>query len=133
MSMNKGEISVLLVDDHMPMRSLLESALRKMGVNNILHAKNAERALKEFRTKKPDLVFLDINMPDMNGLDVLKEIIEIEKDAFVAMVSGENTVSNVKQAISSGAKGFIVKPYTLAKVLGVMKKFDGRFEYDSVQ
>ena len=109
------DIVAMIVDDHMVMRNLLESTLRSMGIQNIIHAKDAKNALKFFNLRKPDIIFLDINMPDMNGIDALKVMLSIDETAFVTMISAENTVDNVKNSIGNGAQGFIVKPYAPEK------------------
>ena len=116
-------IVALIVDDHSIMRELLDSTLRTLEFKDIVHAKNAESALRLFPIKKPDMVFLDINMPDMSGLDVLKKMIELDKGIFITMVSAENTVDNVKEAIKCGAQGFIVKPYSQQKIIRIVNKY----------
>ena len=124
MSKENKEIKTMLVDDHAIMRNLLESTLRGMDITKIILAKNAEEALRSFHKRKPDLVFLDINMPDKSGIEVLKEMLSIHPDTFITMVTGENTMDNVKKSISNGAKGFVVKPYTTEKIISILKKYN---------
>ena len=123
------DIVAMIVDDHMVMRNLLESTLRSMGIQNIIHAKDAKNALKFFNLRKPDIIFLDINMPDMNGIDALKVMLSIDETAFVTMISAENTVDNVKNSIGNGAQGFIVKPYAPEKIISIVDKFNSSSKF----
>lgn len=132
MPIDKNELVIMLVDDQSSMRNLLAATLQGFGINKIIHARNGEEALKTFKLKKPDMTFLDINMPDINGLVLLKELIRTEREAFIVMVSGDSTVANVKSAITNGSKGFIVKPYTPGKIAAMLKKFDPDFEVDGL-
>ncbi|ABI57147.1 response regulator [Alkalilimnicola ehrlichii MLHE-1] len=120
---------VLIVDDFQPMRSLLNTMLRQMGFENIDQAHNGRSALESFRGRKQPLVFLDISMPDMTGLEVLRELRELEggDQAFVIMQTGDATRDNVLEAKELGVGGFIAKPYNMQKVkalVGVYLKRD---------
>ena len=123
MQIKYSETTVMIVDDHMIMREFLDSTLRTLGIEDIVQAKNAETALRLFPQKRPDVVFLDINMPDKSGIEVLQKMIELDEDIFITMVSAENTVTNVKDAIKYGAQGFVVKPYTQQKIIRIVNKF----------
>lgn len=109
---------VLIVDDYQPMRSLLSTMLRQMGFERVDQAHNARSALDSFRSRKQTLVFLDISMPDMTGLDVLRQLRELEggDQAFVIMQTGDATRENVLEAKALGVAGFIAKPYNMQKV-----------------
>lgn len=116
-------LNVLIVDDVANMRGLLASSLRSWDISNITEAANANEALKYFEAKLHDIVFLDLQMPGVGGMAVLRSMKQIKPDAFIVIVSGESNVSNVKEAIQFGAKGFIVKPYTMAKLEEMIKKY----------
>ena len=109
---------VLIVDDFQPMRSLLSTMLRQLGFQNIDQAHNGSSALDSFKARKQTLVFLDISMPDMTGLEVLAQLREVEggSGAFVIMQTGDATRDNVITAKELGVRGFIAKPYNMAKV-----------------
>lgn len=120
-------LSYLVVDDVGSVREFLRQSLIHLGVttDNISEAATGEKALTAFRTNIPDVVFLDIELPDLDGQDVLKQIKAIKDNAFVVMVSAHSTVENVKVAISNGASGFIVKPFSPQKITTIMNKYPG--------
>ena len=118
-----NDLSILIVDDVSNMRRLLTSTLRSLDITNTLDATNSLDAIEIYKNKDIDIVFLDLNMPEVDGLEALKQIREHDTKAFVVIVSGENYVGNVKKAIALGAKGFIVKPYKFGKIQETINKF----------
>jgi two-component system chemotaxis response regulator CheY len=118
-----SSINVLVVDDLPIMRSLLVSTLRSLGIDNIQEAGDSRTALALFKKGKTNIAFLDINMPDMDGLTLMTKLRDIDPAIFVIMVSGESSLTNVKKSIALGAKGFIVKPYTSGRVKNMIDKY----------
>lgn len=118
-----GSINVLVVDDVQVMRSLLISSLKTLNIHNVQEAHDARSAMQIFSKGKIDIVFLDINMPDVNGLELIKQLRSLNPSVFVIMVSGESSLDNVKQSIALGAKGFIVKPYTSGRIKAMIDKY----------
>jgi two-component system chemotaxis response regulator CheY len=118
-----SSINVLVVDDLPLMRSLLVSTLRSLGIDNIQEAGDSRTALALFKKCKTNIAFLDINMPDMDGLTLMTKLRDIDPAIFVIMVSGESSLTNVKKSIALGAKGFIVKPYTSGRVKNMIDKY----------
>ncbi|MFT7372274.1 MAG: two-component system chemotaxis response regulator CheY [Oleiphilaceae bacterium] len=118
-----SSINVLVVDDLPLMRSLLVSTLRSLGIDNIQEAGDSRTALALFKKGKTNIAFLDINMPDMDGLTLMTKLRDIDPAIFVIMVSGESSLTNVKKSIALGAKGFIVKPYTSGRVKNMIDKY----------
>jgi two-component system chemotaxis response regulator CheY len=82
-----------------------------------------QSALQIFSRKKIDIVFLDINLPDANGLELIERLRSLDPSVFVIMVSGESSLDNVKRSIALGAKGFIVKPYTSGRIKAMIDKY----------
>ena len=115
--------TVLIADDNSLMRGLLASILKDLGVRDVLNAVNGLQAVELYRKQRPDIVFLDIQMPDKDGIAALKEIKELNAEACVVMVSGFGSAENVKTAIDAGAKGFIVKPYNVNRIMGIINKY----------
>lgn len=113
---------VLLVDDNDLMRSLLRGMLRNERCQVIGEAKNGLIALGLVERMLPDVVFLDVIMPEMDGLEVLQNIKEKHPEIRVIMVTGNPSVENVQESIQWGASGFIVKPFNTAKVLDTLHK-----------
>ena len=117
-------ISVLIVDDNIAARKLLRSVLVGLERRIItFEASNGYEATRQIKLGIYDIIFLDIEMPDMNGFEVLKEILLELPEQFIVIVSANATVSNVKTTVELGGKGFIAKPYTTAKVKGVVDKY----------
>jgi two-component system chemotaxis response regulator CheY len=104
-------ISVLVVDDAAFMRLAIKNVLTKHGFNVVADAKNGQEGVEKYKEFKPDVVTMDITMPDMTGIEALKLIREFDPGAKVVMISAMGQESMVKEAILSGAKSFIVKPY----------------------
>lgn len=120
---------ILVVDDAAVMRMLLRKILTKNGFNNIEEACDVEDAVEKFKTFKPDVVTLDITMPsqfqDKDGINSLKDIMTLDPKAKVIMCSARGQKEKVKEAILSGAKDFIVKPFEETRVIGSLKKVLG--------
>lgn len=110
--------SVLVVDDDHMMREMLKLILHSDDYQVLGEAANGKTAIALCASLKPGLVLLDINMPEMDGLQALEEICKISPATKVMMVSAEATMDKVKESIGKGAAGFIVKPLNAASVLG---------------
>ncbi len=116
---------ILLVDDAAFMRMMLKDTLKKNGYENIIEAADGEIAVQQFKQEKPDLVIMDITMPNKNGLEALKEIKMLDPNANVVMCSAMGQESMVVDAIKSGAKDFIVKPFKGDRVLKTVQGIIG--------
>ncbi|GAB2995443.1 response regulator [Psychrosphaera aestuarii] len=113
--------SFLVVDDVSSVRAFLQQTLSQLGAMEILQASTGEEALARFTENLPDVVFLDIELPDMDGQLILKEMKEMKSNVHVIMVTAHGTVDNVKKSIELGASGFIVKPFSPRKISSVIK------------
>ncbi len=105
-----SEAVALVADDMSLSLKLLVRLLREQGVNRILAAENGRQAVVQFFRQRPHLVFLDIDMPGLDGIDVLKQVKFWSPDTFVCLVSGNATMVNVKVAKTYGVDAFLVKP-----------------------
>lgn len=112
---------IMVVDDAQFMRMKCAKLLSSNGYDVIEAATGAE-AVENYKAEKPDAVLLDITMPDMDGLQALKEIKKIDPEARVAMVTAMGQQSIVMEALKSGAKDFIVKPFDPDRVLAAVEK-----------
>jgi len=115
--------SVLIVDDAAFIRLQLKQILEKNGFHVIGEAENGKIALNKIQELKPDIVTLDITMPEMDGVECMNEISKLEYKPSVIVVSAMGQESYVQRAIMSGAKGFIVKPYTEEVVVRHLNRF----------
>lgn len=113
--------SFLIVDDVSSVRAFLQQTLSQLGAMEILQASTGEEALARFTDNLPDVVFLDIELPDMDGQLILKEMKVMKSNVHVIMVTAHGTVDNVKKSIKLGASGFIVKPFSPRKISSVIK------------
>jgi len=113
---------VLIVDDAAFMRISIKKMLERNGYIVAGEAENGVVAVQKYFELMPDIVTMDITMPEMNGLDALKEIIARKKDATILMVSAMGQEAMVKEAVLSGAKGFIVKPFKEETLIGALNK-----------
>jgi len=113
-----------VVDDAAFMRMRCSKLLTENGYE-VVEAENGLDAIAKYKENKPDAVLLDITMPEMDGLTALKEIRKVDPDAKVAMVTAMGQQSMIMDAIKSGAKDFVVKPFQPDRVLAAVKKLVG--------
>ena len=115
---------ILVVDDAAFMRMRCSKLLTDNGYD-VVEAENGLDAIAKYKATKPDAVLLDITMPEMDGLTALKEIRKVDPEAKVAMVTAMGQQSMIMDAIKSGAKDFVVKPFQPDRVLAAVKKLVG--------
>jgi two-component system, chemotaxis family, chemotaxis protein CheY len=115
---------ILVVDDAAFMRMRCSKLLTDNGYD-VVEAENGLDAIAKYKASKPDAVLLDITMPEMDGLTALKEIRKVDPEAQVAMVTAMGQQSMIMDAIKSGAKDFVVKPFQPDRVLAAVKKLVG--------
>jgi two-component system chemotaxis response regulator CheY len=108
--------TVIIADDDDITCGLLRNVLRSIGMRVVAEARDGQEALAKFQKHQPQVICLDIEMPEMDGLAVLGKIRDANAATVVLMISGVATGTNVRQAQSSRADGFIVKPLNTAKV-----------------
>ena len=114
---------VLIADDEQTMRTLLADLLRQEGCKVIARAANGVEAFEFYKSKKPDMIFLDINMPEEDGIDVLKRIREEDKETFICMVSADAYPETVREAVTLGVSGFVVKPLSQSRIHDIVVNF----------
>lgn len=117
--------NILICDDAAFMRMMIKDILTKNGYNIAGEAENGLKAVEKFNETKPDLVLMDITMPEMDGIQALKQIKATDPSACVIMCSAMGQQAMVIEAIQSGAKDFIVKPFQAERVLEAVKKVVG--------
>jgi two-component system chemotaxis response regulator CheY len=117
---------IMIVDDAAFMRMMLKDILTRHGFEVVGEAENGSVAVEMYKEKKPDLVTMDITMPEMDGVTALKEIRKIDPNAQVVMCSAMGQQGMVIEAIQSGAKDFIVKPFQEERVVEAVKKILGK-------
>jgi len=111
---------VLIVDDAAFMRMSLKKIMVENGFEVIGEAENGKEAVTKYNELQPDIVTLDITMPEMDGITALKAIMKIDPEANVVIVSAMGQESYVREAVMAGAKNFIVKPFNKEHVIKVL-------------
>ena len=114
--------TVLIVDDTAFMRKMLGDMLKKNGYEVVGEAANGVEAVEKYQELNPDIVTMDITMPEKNGIEALTDIVAINADATVIMCSAMGQQNMVQQALEAGAKDFIVKPFKPDRVLEAFTK-----------
>ena len=114
---------ILVVDDAMFMKKMLEGILTKHGHTIVGEASNGREALNEYKKHNPDLVTMDITMPEVDGIEGVKLIKAFDKDANIIMCSAMGQQAMVIDAIQAGAKDFIVKPFDPDKIIECIAKY----------
>ncbi|MEG1895788.1 MAG: response regulator [Oscillospiraceae bacterium] len=115
---------ILLVDDAAFMRMMLKDTLKKNGYTDVYEAVDGLDAVGKYDEIKPDLVIMDITMPNMDGLEALRTITTKHPDARVVMCSAMGQEAMVVEAIKLGAKDFIVKPFKPDRILKTVTSFN---------
>ncbi len=113
---------IMIVDDARFMRVMLKDILSKEEYEVVAQLENGIQAMEQYKELKPDLVIMDITMPQMDGISALKEIREIDPEAKVIMCSAMAQKNKVKEALKMGAKDFIVKPFQKEQLLKAVRK-----------
>ena len=117
--------NILICDDAAFMRMMIKDILTKNGYNVVGEAENGAKAIEKYQELKPDLVLMDITMPEMDGIQALKAIKAADSSAAVVMCSAMGQQAMVIESIQSGAKDFIVKPFQQDRVLEAVRKVVG--------
>jgi two-component system chemotaxis response regulator CheY len=112
---------ILVVDDAAFMRMRCTKLLQDNGYETV-EAGNGVEAVQKYQQYKPDGVLMDITMPDMDGIETLKKLVELDPKVRVSMVTAMGQQSLVIEALKSGAKDFVVKPFNADRVLSAVKK-----------
>ncbi len=109
-------LNVLVVDDSMIMRRSLKTLLERLGHKVVGEAKTGKEAMHMYEKFLPDFVTMDITMPDMDGVEAVKEIVSVNLDANIIMVTSHGQEDMVRRSIVNGAKGYILKPISKEKL-----------------
>lgn len=115
---------ILVVDDAEFLRVRIAKMLSGDG-HEIIEAENGQKAISAYQASRPDVVLLDITMPEMDGIAALKEIRSLDPKAKVIMLTALGQESVVLEAIKSGARDFVVKPFERERVIGAIAKLLG--------
>lgn len=113
-------LKVLIVDDSLIIRKKITKLLEKLGHDVVYGAKNGQEAIDAYNSKKPDLVTMDITMPDMDGITAVGHIVKDNHDAKIIMVTSHGQEDMVIKSIQAGAVGYMLKPITEDKLVAAI-------------
>jgi two-component system, chemotaxis family, chemotaxis protein CheY len=117
--------TVLICDDAVFMRTMISDILEESGYEIVGQAESGVQAIERYKTLRPDLVTMDIVMPDMGGIDAVREITSFDANAKILMCSAMGQQALVVEAIQAGAKDFVVKPFQPSRVLEAVQRVLG--------
>lgn len=117
------ELRVLVVEDEPTMREMLKEMLFRVGANQVTDCPDGESALASYREGSYHIVMLDLGLPDRNGHDLMREIKEINPRQHVVLVTADDSIESIQKAISAGANGYVVKPYSQEKIQDVVNNY----------
>ena len=117
--------TVLICDDAIFMRAMIGDILKQAGFEVVGEAETGVQAVEKYRELRPDLVTMDIVMPDMGGIDAVREIMKFDASAKILMCSAMGQQALVIEAIQAGAKDFVVKPFQPSRVLEAVQRVLG--------
>lgn len=118
----ENQLKVLICDDSLLIRKKLRSTLEKCKCKEILEASNGNEAVDLVQAESPDVVFMDIVMPDKDGIEALEEIMKMNPNVKVVMASSAGTKEHLKTALEKGAYDFIQKPISLEATTNLIEK-----------
>lgn len=113
---------ILIVDDSKTSRKILRNILEDNGHEVIGEAKNGEESVIKYKELQPDITTMDITMPIMDGLEALKEIMDIDRNAKVVMVTAAGQKTKMVEAVKYGAVEFLTKPFEAEQIIEIIKK-----------
>jgi two-component system chemotaxis response regulator CheY len=104
-------MKLMVVDDSNVMRRKITRAVAKVGINDVIGAENGVEALNLFRAEKPGFVTMDITMPEMDGVECIKQLMKEDPNVLILVVSAVSNKTTTMEALNNGARGFIQKPF----------------------
>jgi len=116
------KLRVLIVDDAIFMRKMISDILVENGMEVVGEADTGAKAVEKYMELRPDLVTMDIIMPEMNGIDAVRKVMEFDAKARIVMCSALGQQALVQEAIAAGARDFLIKPFNAARVVEVIAK-----------
>uniref|UniRef100_UPI004048A671 response regulator n=1 Tax=Rheinheimera sp. TaxID=1869214 RepID=UPI004048A671 len=114
-------LCALVVDDVAAVRSYISQILQGLGISSVFEAADGNSARRLFSQYLPDMVFLDIQLPDINGQQLLKSFRLEHEPVVVFMVSAFSSVDNLKMAVENGASAFVVKPFSASRITSLVQ------------
>lgn len=121
--MNLQDLTVLICDDSILFRKQMKDFFTANNCSSILEVTDGQEAIDAYKENKPDIVFLDIIMPNKTGIEAIKEIISYDPSAYIVMFSSVGTHQYLKDAIMGGAHDFLQKPFDPSLIETILEKY----------
>lgn len=118
-------MKIMIVDDVRLVRNMIESLLKRLDLEIVGQAENGSEAVELFEKLRPDIVTLDITMPEMDGLEALGRMLKIKPDAKIIIISALNSKATVLKAINQGAFSYLTKPINQTNLIATLEKIKG--------
>ena len=122
--MDSKDYKIMIVDDSKLARKKLKDCLALLNYTNVIEAADGDEAVSLFKQEKPNLVFMDIVMPKMFGTDAVKNIVDLDEEAIIVMLSSVGTKKHVQESIKVGARDFIFKPFTASRGAEILERYN---------
>ncbi|BES69183.1 chemotaxis response regulator CheY [Marinobacter nanhaiticus D15-8W] len=116
-------LRVLVVEDEPTMRELLKDMLHQAGATMVVECEDAASAQERFRQEDFHIVMLDLGLPDMDGHDLMKAFKQVNDKQHIVLVTADDSIDSIQRAISAGANGYVVKPYSKEKIQDVVNNY----------
>ncbi|PAU81980.1 two-component system response regulator [Halovibrio salipaludis] len=116
-------LNVLVVEDEPTMRQMLTEMLYAVGVSRVVEADDAASGVEAFNGDSFQIVMLDLGLPDRDGHEVMKEIKAANRQQHVVLVTADDSIDSIQRAITAGANGYVVKPYSREKIQDVVNNY----------
>ena len=117
------DLNVLVVEDEPTMRQMLNEMLYAVGATRVVEAEDAESGLEAFQQDSFQIVMLDLGLPDRDGHEVMKDIKTHNRQQHVVLVTADDSIDSIQRAITAGANGYVVKPYSREKIQDVVNNY----------
>lgn len=117
-------LKVIIVDDSVFMRNMLKKFITEAGAEIVGEAGDGKEAVDKYNQLKPDVVFLDIVMPNVSGIDALKTIRSADTNVKIVMCTSTGQEMIVNEAVEAGASDFVVKPFSKEDITGIIQKYN---------
>lgn len=117
------KLSVLVVEDEPVMREMLKEMLYRVGTSVVTECEDAASALTAFHKERFDIVMLDLGLPDRDGHALMQDLKMLNERQHIVLVTADDSIESIQKAISAGANGYVVKPYSQEKIQDVVNNY----------
>lgn len=117
------DLNVLVVEDEPTMRQMLTEMLYAVGATRVVETEDATKGMDALSRDAFEIIMLDLGLPDRDGHDVMKEIKQQDRQHHVVLVTADDSIESIQRAITAGANGYVVKPYSREKIQDVVNNY----------